>query len=185
METTSQSWRFHMVSLVIVVVLGLQLFAIAARTPKGWPFIDYPMYASSSEEGDRIPVDAKLYATLADGTEVLITPRDLGLGNSWWMYHRWIVGPLSAGPGPSEADDFWRRTLVDSDNPPSWMVGDRRRPEQAAAFVLQRYDQLHHKKIVKLRLEDTGVIVRRQGMERVPPQVLWTWSVPAGAGVAQ
>jgi hypothetical protein len=182
METANQLWRFRTVSVVIVAVLGLQLFAVLARTAKGWPFIDYPMYATSLEEGDRVPVDSKLYAGFADGTEVALSPSELGLGDLWWMYHFWVVDPLKAGPRHSDAADSWRSTFIDTDKPPSWMIANRKSPEQALAFILRRYDQLHHKKIAKLRLEDSGVIVRRQGMERVPPQVVWTWSAEAAGG---
>jgi hypothetical protein len=176
METANQPWRFRMVSVVIVVVLGLQLFAVVVRSFKGWPFIDYPMYAHSYEEGDRIPVDSRLYATLADGTEVPITPEDLGLGNSWWIYSYWIVQGLQGQPNKNALKGYLRSTFTDSDEPSSWQVGDRKSPERVLAFVLARYDHLYHTKIVKLRLEDYGVIVTRHGMERVPPQDLWSWT---------
>jgi hypothetical protein len=185
MDTASEQWRFRMVSLVIVVVLGLQLFAVLARTAKGWPFIDYPMYATSLEEGDRVPVDSKLYAGFDDGTEVALSPSDVGLGNAWWLFHFWIIDPLAAKPRQSNPGDGWRAALINPDQPPSWTIGDRKNPDNALTFVLSRYYELHHEKITKLRLEDSGVIVRRDGMERAPPQVLWTWAAPSEAGGEQ
>jgi hypothetical protein len=182
MDTASQSWRFRMVSSVIVVVLGLQLFAVLARTAKGWPFIDYPMYATSREEGDRVPVDSKLYAGFADGTEVALSPDDLGLGNGWWLFRFWVVDALAKEPRQSGPGDTWRATLIDLDKPSSWRIGDRKSPDNALAFVLERYYQLHQKKIIKLRLEDSGVVVRRNGMERAPPEVIWTWPARSEAG---
>jgi hypothetical protein len=141
METQNHLWRFRMVSLFIVVVLGLQSFAVIARTAKGWPFTDYPMYATSHQDGDRVPVESNLYATFDDATEVLVTPNDLGIGDGWWTYNFWILSALQAKPVQGSIVNSWRATFVDPGKLPSWVIGDRKSPERAVAFVLERYDK--------------------------------------------
>ena len=68
-----------LVSGVIVLVLGLQVISIITWSGRyTWPFTDYPMYARSRQEGDRVVGRHFLYAVLEDGREVEITPDDLG-----------------------------------------------------------------------------------------------------------
>jgi hypothetical protein len=183
MRTAGQLWRFRTISVVIVVIFSLQTFAILARTgSKGWPFIDYPMYATSYQEGDRVVVEPRLYATFADSTEDLVTPEDLGL-DRWWAFHFWVLNALSTKSSESDRNvgNFWRAKLINEDEPPSWMLGNRKTPERAVAFVVERYQERSGKQVVKLRLEDMGVLVTREGMKRVAPQESWSYILPSDA----
>jgi hypothetical protein len=82
-----------LVSLAIVTVLALQAAAVVRRHHMGWPFIDYPMYSESHREGERVAALRSVYATLADGSEVLLAPEDLGLGH-FWLFRLWVEAPL-------------------------------------------------------------------------------------------
>ena len=74
------------VSVIIATVLGLQMLAVLnpflgilnERDGYLWPFLDYPMYYSAHHPGE--PVNHfVLVGLLADGSEQLIRPADLGL----------------------------------------------------------------------------------------------------------
>jgi hypothetical protein len=80
-------------SMAIVIVLALQSLAVARRHHMGWPFIDYPMYSASHQEGERVQARRYVYAALADGSEVLLEPEDLGLGH-FWLFRLWVEAPL-------------------------------------------------------------------------------------------
>jgi hypothetical protein len=80
-------------SMAIVIVLALQSLAVARGHHMGWPFTDYPMYSQSHKEGERVQARRYVYATLADGSEVPLTPEDLGLGH-FWLFTLWVEAPL-------------------------------------------------------------------------------------------
>lgn len=84
------------VSVAIVMVLSLQVVAVVRRHAMGWPFIDYPMYSSSHREGERVDALYSTYATLADGSEVLLAPDDVGL-RDFWLFRLWVEQPLLGG----------------------------------------------------------------------------------------
>jgi hypothetical protein len=76
----------RLVSLVIAVVLTLQVAATFDLFPRlvsrpsylFWPFLDYPMYRSARYEGSVIE-RYRVLGRLADGSEVEVSPGDLGL----------------------------------------------------------------------------------------------------------
>jgi hypothetical protein len=80
-------------SMAIVVVLALQSLAVVRRHHMGWPFIDYPMYSASHQEGERVRALRYVYATLDDGGEVLLAPEDVGLVH-FWLFRLWVEAPL-------------------------------------------------------------------------------------------
>lgn len=80
----TRPWQLSLVSLVIVTVLSFQLAANVLRTDFMWPFLDYPMYSYSRQEGERLVVEYIVYGTTPDGTEVTIKPKDFGMG--WFLF---------------------------------------------------------------------------------------------------
>ena len=76
----------RVVSLVIAVILTLQfaasfdLFPRLVSRPSSlfWPFLNYPMYRGAHYEGAVIE-RYRVFGRAADGTEVEVTPGDLGL----------------------------------------------------------------------------------------------------------
>ncbi len=81
-----------MVSAFLFGVLSIQATTIVSKhTPKRigadrhWPFVDYPMYTKSYQDGDAINVKFPLRVILADGTMDTVTEQDLGLGH--WDFH--------------------------------------------------------------------------------------------------
>ena len=101
-----------MISVLILGCLGIQAVISIVSPPKGpfeatWPFVSYGMYRGAYHEGDPIP-NRVILGEREDGSEVLITPDDLGW--SHWFYQllasailnkdRTIVNSfLSQGPG--------------------------------------------------------------------------------------
>jgi hypothetical protein len=175
-------WRFRMISSVILVILVLQVFAIAFHTgSKGWPFIDYPMYSPSLEEGDRLDTDHRLYATVADSSEILIRPESIGLSeDSWWIFRLWILTSLDPRHEKARAkSDSWLRQLIIGEQglAPSLSLSSRKSADAATSWVVDLYRQRHGKDIIVLRLEDEGVIITRDGIKTAPTMVLWEKAV--------
>ena len=173
------AWRFRLISCVILVILLLQSFAVLFRThAKGWPFIDYPMYSPSLEDGDRLEVDRRLYATLADTTEVRIGPEDIGLDKDlWWVFRFWIVRALEPDtPKRGEKSASWLRDLVTGENglAPGLSLSAQKTEDAAVSLLVNSYRQRHGKEIVALRLEDEGIVVTRAGMKTTAARVLWS-----------
>lgn len=172
-------WRVRLISCLIVVILSLQAFAVIFRThAKGWPFIDYPMYSKSLEEGDRLEIDRQLYVTLADASEVLVGPESIGLEN-WWIFRQWIIlslDPEYKTPHPKSNHTAWLRELIAGEQglAPSLSYSGRKSQQAAISWLVDLYRKRHGKEIVALRLEDEGVVVTRTGMKTVPKRVLWT-----------
>jgi hypothetical protein len=76
-----------LISGLIFGCLGIQAL-ITILTPVGpfkatWPFVNYGMYCQAHREGDIIPRRVVM-GVRKDGTQVLITPEDLGWSN--WFY---------------------------------------------------------------------------------------------------
>jgi hypothetical protein len=76
-----------LISGVILVCLGIQAL-ITILTPiktfqATWPFVNYGMFYGAHREGDPIP-NRVILGERQDGSEVLITPDDLGWSN--WFY---------------------------------------------------------------------------------------------------
>lgn len=99
-------WRFVLISLFIVGLLGLQAMVGFGLNPGPvqpppylWPILNYPMYAGSALEGDRVSQYTVL-GVRADGSRVRIAPADFGLGTltedyrtPFWLYRE---GPVAA-----------------------------------------------------------------------------------------
>jgi hypothetical protein len=182
---------------IIVLALGCQFFAVIAQVNKwGWPFTDYPMYASSHYEGERIVASHLIFATTDDGEEVEISANDLGL--NIWQFLSWANQLVAWNEGASDAAVAPQRNLpslhswIRSTAFAAWLKGtdtaqadksspdrgssDRVSPDQRSptltGIILSRYEQKYGKRIVRLRIEDTGVIVTKHGMQEVPRKVL-------------
>ena len=182
---------------IIVLVLGCQFFAVIAQVNKwGWPFTDYPMYSQSRYQGERIVAYHLIFATTEDGDEVQISANDLGL-NVWQFMGSarrlvaWSGSAPDAGVVPKRNLPFlysWIRSTAFA----AWLKGtdtaqadksspdrgpsDRVSPDQGSpaltGILLSRYQQKYGKRIVRLRIEDNGVIVTKHGMQEVPRKVL-------------
>lgn len=93
---------------VILTILFFQAVAVfdlrfgpIGRAPYLYPFLDYPMYSRVHQEGEAI-TQYRVYAVLADSSEALVRPSDLGL--SFWLYHNGLITGLrrgGRGEGPS------------------------------------------------------------------------------------
>lgn len=97
-ESASRWWadyRFAFVSIVIVIILSLQLYA-GFRDPDqwGWPFVAYPMYRGAHYENERLHHDFTAYVVLADGSRELVSPESLDM--SWWQFRENVVGAMFA-----------------------------------------------------------------------------------------
>jgi hypothetical protein len=182
---------------IIVLALGCQFFAVIAQVNKwGWPFTDYPMYAQSHHEGERIVAYHLIFATTEDGEEVEISANDLGL--NIWQFMRWARqlaawnergSDAAAAPQenlPSlhswirstafaawlEGTDTAQADKSSPDRGPSGRVSPSQGSLALTEIILSRYEQKYGKRIVRLRIEDNGVIVTKHGMQEVPRKVL-------------
>ena len=170
-------------SAIIVLVLGCQSFAIVAQANRwGWPFTDYPMYSWARSDGERIEAYHLVFATTEDGEEIRIAADDLGL-NIFQFIH-WARDLAAANAPRSDVKHGGRslRSWIRSTAFGEWLKGtDRAKPGQPSPkkvsppltqIIISRFEQEHGKRIVRLRIEDNGVIVTTQGMREVPRKVL-------------
>lgn len=175
---------------IIVLVLSGQFLAVIAQSGMyTWPFTDYPMYARVHHEGDRILAHHRVFATTADGEEVEISASDVGL--NIFQFISWAqrlvvtyepeVNLLPVGQGPVSSLRPWLKStaLV------AWLKGEAPGPQDDApptsieealpAFhrrILSLYEERFDERLVRLRIEDNGLILTKQGMKEVPRQVL-------------
>jgi hypothetical protein len=170
-------------SAIIVLVLGCQTFAVVAQANRwGWPFTDYPMYSWVRNDGERIEAYHLVFATTEDGEEVRIAPSDLGL--NIFQFMRWARDLAAANEPRSDADNDGPslRAWIGSTAFGAWLKGtDSTKPGQVSAkkpappltqIILSRFEQEYGRRIVRLRVEDNGVIVTKHGMREVPRKVL-------------
>jgi hypothetical protein len=171
-----------LVSGVIVLVLGLQVISMITWSGRyTWPFTDYPMYARSRHEGDRVVGRHFLYAVLEDGREVEVTPDDLG-GNVF-VFEKWIDALQLERTGLQVSSDVRRATNKRlTDNRQSWPLRNwltstylfkavKRKPDPDLALLfIDHIEKENGWKIRRLRIEDTGVIVTRSGASTAPPR---------------
>jgi hypothetical protein len=170
--------KFRLVSLVIVLVLGLQFAAVVTRSGKwGWPFIDYPMYSDSIMEGDRRVVRHADTATTADGDQITVTPDELGV--NLWVFERWAAALIRSAQAEVRAADDKQAPPPDSWALRSWLKSTslfqllKSRPDPDLAVVLtEHYQKGRGANIVRLRVEDTPVVLRRDGQISAPPNVV-------------
>ncbi|WP_203226105.1 hypothetical protein [Novosphingobium pentaromativorans] len=86
-------YRFRLLSLVIILVLGAQLIASFGHANRFFPFMWYPMYATAHFDGERINVEHRIYAVAPDGSRHYVDPaRDLRI--DFWRYERRFARPL-------------------------------------------------------------------------------------------
>ena len=78
---------YPLVSIFIFAVLAAQIVSGFRRTYQWWPFLSYPMYASSHFDQERIDVSYIIYAVTPDGTRHYLDP-DMDLGIGFWRYGR-------------------------------------------------------------------------------------------------
>jgi hypothetical protein len=176
---------FRLISLVIIAVLGLQLFAVIARPGKWtWPFTDYPMYSHSRHDGDRVVARHFVVGTTVDGEEVAITPKDLGV--VLWVYERW-AGALMAAAQKTDAAASANDQAAQSSQLPRftrhgwplrrWLKSTalfqlfKSKPDpDLAAMLTEHFQTASGHRLVRLRVEDTPVIVTRAGQAAAPPR---------------
>lgn len=137
-----------LVSTFLVGVLSIQAATIVTKhTPKRigadrhWPFVDYPMYTKSYQEGDAINVKFPLRVVLADGTTDTVTERELGLGH--WDFHI-LVTRMKNG------NEMARRQFLDMYDRPDEvravqvltypLIITREGPQEAESEILAAYD---------------------------------------------
>jgi hypothetical protein len=63
-----------------------------ARAPWLYPFIDYPMYSQARARGEAT-LEPRVSATLINGTDLAISPADLGM--SYFMFNEQLVGSIA------------------------------------------------------------------------------------------
>ena len=157
-----EQFRKPIVSLAIVTILGLQVFAgFFNPSVLGFPFVAYPMYRAAHYDGDRILYDTVVYAVDENGQEAQLRPEDAGL--SWWLFRRYVVNPMLRIGG-------WERDRPTAASAPQhaideWMTSVR--------MAVDAYCQRTGRRVVRLRMEDLGIAVGREGMvDGLPPREL-------------
>ena len=120
--------RHVALSMVIVLVLGLQAAALFRDRPTLWPFIDYPLYSAAQRTAVRA-VHYRLYGVTSHEppTQVEITAEALGM--SWFVYHTDLIPRLFDRPWL--VPEQFERALRASDLPPF-----RRIVSERTTFVL-------------------------------------------------
>jgi hypothetical protein len=178
--------RFRLISFFIVLVLGAQLLAIVARPGKWtWPFTDYPMYATSRYEGERVNARRFVFGITDDGREVAITPKELGV--NVFLYERWAGALVASAKAAAmkEAEQAVDEAVADAEDALEETWQRRRRNEwplrtwlksttlfqmlkskgqpDLAAVLTEHLQKVSGLKFTKLRVEDTPVVVGRYG----------------------
>ena len=120
--------RHVSLSMVIVLMLGLQAAALFRDRPTLWPFIDYPLYSAAQRTAVRA-VHYRLYGVTIHEppTQVEITAEALGM--SWFVYHTDLIPRLFDRPWL--VPEQFERALRASDLPPF-----RRIVSERTTFVL-------------------------------------------------
>jgi hypothetical protein len=153
-----------------VLVLGFQALAVLSRSGRWlWPFMDYPMYAGSHREGERIPARHTVYAITEDGREIPMNERTIGVDlfvfEAWGnrlMMERQPTGTIEPRPERHwPLKDWLKSTTLFK------LFKSKEDPDFTSIFV-QLLEQKQGVKITRLRVEDAAVIVTRHGMEPAP-----------------
>ena len=183
MDTAGNATRCRIISLVIVAVLSLQFFALVSRPGKwSWPFTDYPMYAQSHQEGERIPARHLVAATTADGQQMAVTPEDVGV--NLWVFERWVsalkrqaeqpeAAVASAGAladAPVAVDPWPVKAWLKS----TWLFNFlKAKPNpDLAPLLLEHLQARQGVEIVRLQIEDAAVALGRAGPVPAPPSIV-------------
>jgi hypothetical protein len=155
--------RDHRATFAVVVV--------AQANPWGWPFTDYP-----------------IFATTENGEEVRIAPSDLGL--NIFQFMRWArEQPPNEPPSDGDNNGPSLRAWIGSTAFGAWLKGtDPTKASQVSAkkpapplsqIILSRFEKEYGKRVVRLRVEDNRIIVTKHGMREVPRKVLAEVELPA------
>jgi hypothetical protein len=172
----SDRFQMKVATSVIVIVLTVQAVAILARSGKwAWPFIDYPMYASSHYEGERIPARHTVYGITADGHQLELTRNNIGV--NLWLFEKWAGQMTAAQLGAGMPDrakrhrdgwalEHWLRSSTFF----QWLKG-KQDPDLTPLF-LDLFEKKNGTKLVKLRIEDAAVVVTRDGVAEAPANVV-------------
>jgi len=181
MRALEEATRYRFISCIIVAVLALQLFAVVSRPGKwSWPFTDYPMYAHSHQEGERIPARHYVTLTTADGQEMEITARDVGV--NLWVFERW-VGALKRLAEQPEAAVAVPGTLIAPAAVNTWPVKAwlkstwlfnvlKAKPDpDLAPLLLEQLQARQGIEIASLQIRDAAVALSRAGPIPAPPLV--------------
>jgi len=79
-----------LISFIVLAILITQFFVNLIDTGRwGWPFITYPMYANSHQEGERVIYDVKAFAVYEDLTRNEIKRSELGMNIFLFQKHVW------------------------------------------------------------------------------------------------
>ena len=84
------------ISSFILLVAGLQLYAVVTETNAIWPFIDYPMYRDKHFEGDYLRISSRFIAMFEDGSEITLSRNDFE-NFTLWHFEYGLVNPVLAG----------------------------------------------------------------------------------------
>jgi hypothetical protein len=163
-----QQAQTRLATMVIVVVLGLQSVAILLRSNAWiWPFTDYPMYAWSHHEGERVSARHYIYATTADGEEIEILPEDVGV--NIFLFERWgrhlMENPSIEVDTSGQVKNWLKSTTLFR------LLKGEDGTDMTELFVTMAERNLG-KDIVKLRVEDTSYVVTRNGHAPATPHVV-------------
>lgn len=132
----------------IIACLGLQLVTgFGFMFKRLWPFICYPMYSIPHFQGENVPIYS-LIGVKADGTEVQMTPEDMGLGLS---YHLWQKRPVTS-----------MRVGTFEDLPPH----------------LERYKKRTGNLLREVKLINSPARMVEGKIEKLPPITVATYRVP-------
>ncbi len=101
-------------SILIVLVLGLQVWVFATGSRTLWPFQDYPLYTASFQTVRA--VHYRLYGLTADEPYAFVEISPEAVKESFFVHHTQFIPRLYSNPS-LDLEDFHRR-LDDSDLPP-------------------------------------------------------------------
>jgi len=94
-QSMQSKYGMAFVSLVILVILGMQLAVGFTKKRSAWPFIPYGMYKSVRVDGQRLDHAVHIYGVFADGSRVSISRDDVVLSD--WVYRNNIELAIRVG----------------------------------------------------------------------------------------
>jgi hypothetical protein len=136
--------RHLLLSSLIVLVLGLQVWALFRARPTMWPFIDYPLYSRAHKTPSRA-VHYRLYGLTAQEPVAFVEITAEGLGASWFVHHTQVIPQLFIDP--SAVLEEFQQTLANSDFPPLQLLV----PERTTfALVNSELEEFAERQVVSL-----------------------------------
>lgn len=169
--------QMRIATSVIVLVLGLQFVAVALQLERwAWPFIDYPMYSPSHQEGDRVWGPHSISAKTKDGRELDISAEDLGV--NFWLFDKWARLLMAEQPAAEQPGADLASTATAADSIRAWLKSTslwrflKSKDQDLNAIFLDMAERRLGIDIVQLRVEDTPFVVTRSGAAPAPPTVV-------------